>query len=168
MSRKNIIIGVGAGIISILALANQASADTRRFDHPRYNRPAHQEIRGDRKELFKDRGELRRTSESSIGTRLSCVETYGVAPVERRLLETGPKSGRVFERFGRTVERFGKITENYDAILISMAGIGLPTIAGGTAMRRMVTAARIGGVGIATGGIATEKKSQSSPQLDQS
>jgi hypothetical protein len=60
MSRKNIIVGVGAGIISILALANQASADTRRFDHPRYNRPAHQEIRGDRKELFKDRGELRR------------------------------------------------------------------------------------------------------------
>ena len=31
MSRKNIIIGVGAGMISILALANQASADTRRF-----------------------------------------------------------------------------------------------------------------------------------------
>jgi hypothetical protein len=60
MSRKNIIIGVGAGMISILALANQASADTRRFDHPRYNRPAHQEIRGDRKELFKDRAELRR------------------------------------------------------------------------------------------------------------
>jgi hypothetical protein len=60
MSRKNIIVGVGAGIISILALANQASADTRRFDHPRYNRPAHQEIRSDRKELFKDRGELRR------------------------------------------------------------------------------------------------------------
>jgi len=60
MSRKNIIIGVGAGMISILALANQASADTRRFDHPRYNRPAHQEIRGDRKELFKDRAALRR------------------------------------------------------------------------------------------------------------
>ena len=54
MNRKNIIIGIGAGMISILALANQASADTRRFDHPRYNRPAHQEIRGDRKELFKD------------------------------------------------------------------------------------------------------------------
>jgi hypothetical protein len=60
MNRKNIIIGVGAGMISILALANQASADTRRFDHPGYNRPAHQEIRGDRKELFKDRTELRR------------------------------------------------------------------------------------------------------------
>jgi chromosome segregation ATPase len=60
MSRKNIIIGVGAVMISILALANQVSADTRRFDHPRYNRPAHQEIRGDRKELFKDRAELRR------------------------------------------------------------------------------------------------------------
>jgi len=60
MNRKNIIIGVGAGMISILALANQASADTRRFDYPRYNRPAHQEIRGDRKELFKDRVELRR------------------------------------------------------------------------------------------------------------
>ncbi|HEX9274357.1 MAG TPA: hypothetical protein VGA01_19340, partial [Candidatus Binatia bacterium] len=60
MSRKNIIIGLGAGMFSILALTNQASADTRRFDHPRYNRPAHQEIRGDRRELFKDRAELRR------------------------------------------------------------------------------------------------------------
>lgn len=58
MNRKNIMI-VGAGMISILALANQASADTRRFDTPRYNRSAHQEIRGDRKELFKDRAELR-------------------------------------------------------------------------------------------------------------
>lgn len=59
MKRKNIIIGVGAGMISILALTNQASADTRRFDNPRYNRPAHQEIRSDRRELFKDRSELR-------------------------------------------------------------------------------------------------------------
>ena len=59
MNTKNIIIGVGAGMISILALANQASADTRRFSYPRYNRPAHQEIRGDRKELFRDRAELR-------------------------------------------------------------------------------------------------------------
>ena len=60
MNKKSIIIGVGAGMISILGLANQASADTRRFDYPRYNRPAHQEIRGDRKEIFKDRVELRR------------------------------------------------------------------------------------------------------------
>jgi hypothetical protein len=60
MNKKSIIIGVGAGMISILGLTNQASADTRRFDYPRYNRPAHQEIRGDRKELFKDRAELRR------------------------------------------------------------------------------------------------------------
>ena len=59
MNRKKTIIWLGAGMISILALASQASADTRRFDHPRYNRPAHQEIRGDRKELFKDRAELR-------------------------------------------------------------------------------------------------------------
>jgi uncharacterized coiled-coil DUF342 family protein len=59
MKRRNIVIGVGAGLISILALANYASADTRRFSYPRYNRPAHQEIRGDRRELFKDRGELR-------------------------------------------------------------------------------------------------------------
>jgi len=59
MNKKNIIIGVGAGMISILALANHASADTRRFSYPRYNRPAHQEIRGDRKELFKNRAELR-------------------------------------------------------------------------------------------------------------
>ena len=68
MNRKNIIIGVGAGMISILALANQASADTRRFDHPGYNRPAHQEIRGDRKELFKDRsGIAQRLERASQG-----------------------------------------------------------------------------------------------------
>ncbi len=60
MKRKSMIIIVGAGMISVLALASQASADTSRFDYPRYNRPAHQEIRGDRKELFKDRVELRR------------------------------------------------------------------------------------------------------------
>lgn len=60
MKRKNIIIGLGAGMISILALTNHASADDRRFDHPRYNRAAHREIRADRKELFKDRAELRR------------------------------------------------------------------------------------------------------------
>src|SRR5512144_1724858 len=59
MNRRNIIIGVGVGMISILAVASQTSADTRRFDAPRFNRSAHQEIRGDRKELFKDRSELR-------------------------------------------------------------------------------------------------------------
>ena len=59
MNRKSIIIGVGAGIFSILALANHAPADSGRFYGSRYNRPAHQEIRGDRKELFKDRMELR-------------------------------------------------------------------------------------------------------------
>jgi DNA repair exonuclease SbcCD ATPase subunit len=59
MNRKKTIVWLGAGMISILALASHASADTRRFGHPRYNRPAHQEIRGDRKELFKDRAELR-------------------------------------------------------------------------------------------------------------
>ena len=60
MSKKSIIIGVGAGMISILGLVNQASADSRRFDFPRYNRSAHQEIRGDRKEIFKDHAELHR------------------------------------------------------------------------------------------------------------
>ena len=60
MNKKSIIISVSAGMISIFGLANQASADPRRFDYARYNRPAHQEIRGDRKELFKDRVELRR------------------------------------------------------------------------------------------------------------
>jgi hypothetical protein len=59
MNRKKTIVWLGAGMISILALANHASADTRRFGYPRFNRPAHQEIRGDRKELFKDRAELR-------------------------------------------------------------------------------------------------------------
>jgi len=59
MNKKSSIIWLGAGIISVLALANHASADTRRFGHPGFNRPAHREIRGDRKELFKDRAELR-------------------------------------------------------------------------------------------------------------
>ena len=59
MNRKTIVIGVGAGIFSILAMANHASADPGRFDGSRYNRAAHHEIRGDRKELFKDRAELR-------------------------------------------------------------------------------------------------------------
>jgi hypothetical protein len=59
MNRKKTIIWLGAGVVSILALASHASADTRHFSYPRYNRPAHQEIRGDRKELFKDRAELR-------------------------------------------------------------------------------------------------------------
>ena len=153
MSRKNIIIGVGAGIISILALANQASADTRRFDHPRYNRPAHQEIRGDRKELFKDRGELRRDVRELHKDKAELRRDIRRGASPRRLLETGPKSGRAFARFGRTVERSAKITENYDAIWISMAGIGFPIITGGTAMQQIVTAG-----GIATGGIATEKK----------
>jgi hypothetical protein len=58
-----------------------------------------------------------------------------------------------------TVERFAKITENYDAIWISMAGTGIPAITDGTAMWEIVTAVGIviAGVGIATGGIATEK-----------
>jgi chromosome segregation ATPase len=59
MKRRNIVMGFGAGMISILALANQAAADTGRFD-PRYTRPARQEIRSDRRELHKDRAELRR------------------------------------------------------------------------------------------------------------
>jgi hypothetical protein len=59
MNRKKTIIWLGAGVVSILALASHASADTRHFSYPRYNRPAHQEIRADRKELFKDRAELR-------------------------------------------------------------------------------------------------------------
>jgi hypothetical protein len=70
------------------------------------------------------------------------------------LLGAEPKLGRAFARFGRTVERSAKITENYDAIWISMAGIGIPTITEGTAMQEIVTAG-----GIATGGIATKKVS---------
>ena len=60
MNRRNTVIWLGAGIISVLVLANQASADASRFGHPRYNRSAHREIRADRKELFRDRVELRR------------------------------------------------------------------------------------------------------------
>ena len=70
-----------------------------------------------------------------------------------------------------TVERFARIMENYDAIWTSMAGIEIPTITGGTAMRQLVTAGGIviAGVGIAPGGIATEEQSRKvSPQLDQS
>jgi hypothetical protein len=58
MNRKKTIVWLGAGMVSILALASHASADTRSLSYPRYNRPAHQEIHGDRKELFKDRAEL--------------------------------------------------------------------------------------------------------------
>jgi hypothetical protein len=49
---------------------------------------------------------------------------------------------------------------SYDAIWISMAGIDIPTITEGTAMLEIVTAGgiAIAGVGIVTGGIATEKK----------
>jgi hypothetical protein len=60
MSKKTTVIWLGTGIISVLVLANQASADTRRFGHPGYNRSAHREIRADRRELFNDRAELRR------------------------------------------------------------------------------------------------------------
>jgi hypothetical protein len=57
------------------------------------------------------------------------------------------------------VEKFAKITENYDAIWISMAGTDIPAITDGTAMWEIVTAGGIviAGVGIVTGGIATEK-----------
>jgi hypothetical protein len=58
MNRKNTMIGLGAGVISILALTSHASADPGHFNYPRYNRPAHQEIRADRRELFKDRAAL--------------------------------------------------------------------------------------------------------------
>ena len=60
MNKKNTVIWLGAGIISVLVFANQASADASRFGHPGYNRSAHREIRADRKELFRDRVELRR------------------------------------------------------------------------------------------------------------
>jgi hypothetical protein len=60
MNKKNIVIGLGAGMISVLAFVNQSSADTGRFGRTGFNRSAHQEIRADRKELFRDRAELRR------------------------------------------------------------------------------------------------------------
>jgi hypothetical protein len=100
------------------------------------------------------------TRESSIRTRPSYEGIYGAVPVRRRLLGVEPKLDRASARFGRTVERFAKIMGSYDAIWISMAGIGIPTITEGTAMPEIVTAGRIAiaGVGIVTGGIATEKK----------
>jgi len=75
------------------------------------------------------------------------------------LLGAEPKSGRAFARFGRTVERLAKIIGNSDAIQTSMAGIGIPTITEGMAMLDTVTVGGIAtaGVGIVTGGIATEK-----------
>ena len=60
MSRKSTMIWLGAGIISIFALANDTSADSRRFGHSRHDSRAHREIRGDRREIFKDRAELRK------------------------------------------------------------------------------------------------------------
>jgi len=92
-------------------------------------------------------------------TRPSSVGIYGAAPVRRRLLGAEPKLGRAFARFGRTVERFAKIIGNSDAISTSMAGIGIPTITEGMAMREIVTVGGIAtaGVGIVIGGIATEK-----------
>lgn len=59
MNRKNTAIWLGAGIISLLAFVDSASADTRRFGHPRYNRSGHGEIRTDRREILKDKAELR-------------------------------------------------------------------------------------------------------------
>jgi len=60
MNRKNTVIWLGAGIVSVLALATEAGAEANRFGHPGYHRSAHREIRADRKELFRDRVELRR------------------------------------------------------------------------------------------------------------
>jgi hypothetical protein len=60
MSKRNTVIWLGAGIISVLAFASQASADSSRFGHSGFHRSAHREIRADRKELFRDRAELRR------------------------------------------------------------------------------------------------------------
>ena len=59
MNKKNTVIWLGAGIVSVLVLANDAAADTNRFSRPGYHRSAHREIRADRKELFRDRVELR-------------------------------------------------------------------------------------------------------------
>jgi hypothetical protein len=85
------------------------------------------------------------------------------------LLGAEPKLGRAFARFGRTVERFAKITGNSDAISTSMAGIGIPTITEGMAMREIVTVGGIAtaGVGIVIDGIATEKKYYITPESDQ-
>jgi hypothetical protein len=60
MNKKTTVIWLGTGIISVLVLAKQASADAGRFGHRGYHRSAHREIRADRKELFRDRAELRR------------------------------------------------------------------------------------------------------------
>jgi len=99
------------------------------------------------------------TRENSIGTKPSYVEICDAVPAVMKLLETEQKSDRTLARYGATVERFAKIMGNYDAILISIAGIGIPTITQDPAMRDIVTAGGIAtvGVGIVIDGIATEQ-----------
>ena len=58
MNMGKTFLWVSAGMISLLAFADHAAADSRRFH--RYNNPARHEIRSDRRELWKDRGELYR------------------------------------------------------------------------------------------------------------
>ena len=58
MKMDKTLIWVSAGMISLFAFADHAAADSRRFH--RYNNAARHEIRGDRRETWKDRAELRK------------------------------------------------------------------------------------------------------------
>ncbi|HWX78395.1 MAG TPA: hypothetical protein VNY32_12985, partial [Candidatus Acidoferrales bacterium] len=56
MKTGKTLVWVSAGVISLFALANSAAADTRHFG--RYHSGARHEIRGDRREIWRDRAEL--------------------------------------------------------------------------------------------------------------
>jgi hypothetical protein len=58
MKTGKTLVWVSAGMISLFAFANSATADTWHFG--RYHSGARHEIRGDRREIWKDRAELRR------------------------------------------------------------------------------------------------------------
>ena len=58
MKMDKALIWVSAGMISLFAFANNATADARHFG--RHNSAARHEIRSDRSEIWKDRAELRK------------------------------------------------------------------------------------------------------------
>lgn len=58
MKMGKTLVWVSAGMFSLFAFANSATADTRYFG--RYHNGARHEIRNDRREIWKDRAELRR------------------------------------------------------------------------------------------------------------
>ena len=77
------ILWVSAGIFSLFAFTNPAAADTRHFG--RFNSTARQEIRGDRREIWRDRAELHRDTR----------ELYKDRAELRRDLRRGAPAGEI-------------------------------------------------------------------------